>query len=64
MSAAANAAGYLYAHGLQAMSDRKAQGDAAPSHRTAESQPRTPTIVYRKRRLYVPAAMAASSATG
>jgi hypothetical protein len=39
MSAAANAAGYLYAHGLLPVSDPNAQADAERSRRTAKSQP-------------------------
>jgi hypothetical protein len=39
MSAAANAAGYLYAHGLLPLSDANAQADAERSHRTAKSEP-------------------------
>ncbi len=38
MSAAANAAGYLYAHGQLPMSDLNAQVDVEGSHRTAKSQ--------------------------
>ena len=59
MSAAANAAGYLYAHGQLAVSDLNAE-DAARSPESAPSraqskpidQARTPRIEYRKRRLY------------
>jgi hypothetical protein len=39
MSAAANAAGYLYAHGLLPVSDPDAQADTGRSHRSAKSQP-------------------------
>jgi len=42
MSAAANAAGYLYAHGELPMSDRNAQVGVASSHRTAKSQSSRP----------------------
>jgi hypothetical protein len=42
MSAAANAAGYLYAHGQLPMSDLNAQVDVASSHRTAKSQSSRP----------------------
>jgi hypothetical protein len=59
MSAAANAAGYLYVHGQLPISDLNAQVDAASSHSTAQSrsaspvkQVRTPRIEYRKRRFY------------
>jgi len=38
MSAAANAAGYLYANGQLPMSDLNAQVDAESSHPTAQSQ--------------------------
>ena len=38
MGAAANAAGYLYAHGQLPMSGLNAQVDAESSHHTAESQ--------------------------
>jgi len=38
MSAAATAAGYLYAHGQLPMSNLNAQVDAERSHRTAKSQ--------------------------
>jgi hypothetical protein len=38
MSAAANAAGYLYAHGQLPMSDLNAQVDVDSSHRTPKSQ--------------------------
>ena len=62
MSAAANAAGYLYARGQLA-----AQGDAEPEQvQVKPVEPaRTPKIQYRKRRSYsLPlAAMAASSST-
>ena len=67
MSAAANAAGYLYAHGQLARSDFDAQGSAEHSQRTAKSLSqgesaalklvRTPKVEYRKRRFYaVPSA--------
>jgi len=59
MSAAANAAGYLYAHGQLPMSDLDAYVDVERSHHTAQSkqgqsQPavRAPRIEYRKRRFY------------
>ena len=60
MSAAANAAGYLYAHGHLGVSELNAQVDAARSPKSAptsgQSKPiehvRTPRIEYRKRRLY------------
>ena len=58
MSAAANAAGYLYAHGQRAVSDLNAKAEAARPDRTAKPQPepvkqtRTPKIEYRKRRSY------------
>jgi hypothetical protein len=68
MSAAANAAGYLYAHGKLPVSNPGAQANAASSQHTARSQssirvlPQTqsptvkpaaaPRIEYRKRRLY------------
>ncbi len=59
MSAAANAAGYLYAHGQLPMSGLNAQVDAEASRPTAQSrsaspakQARTPRIEYRKRRVY------------
>ncbi len=59
MSAAANAAGYLYAHGQLSGSDLNTQADAESSHRPAKSQSapplipvRMPRIEYRKRRLY------------
>ncbi len=60
MSAAANAAGYLYARGQLAASDLDAQADAARSPKSAPSpgqskpveQVRTPRIEYRKRRVY------------
>jgi hypothetical protein len=39
MSAAANAAGYLFAHNLLPLSDPNAQADAEHSHRTAKSEP-------------------------
>jgi hypothetical protein len=42
MSAAANAAGYLYAHGQLPVSDRDAQVDVESSHRTAKPQPCRP----------------------
>jgi hypothetical protein len=61
MSAAANAAGYLFAHGRVPASDRGAEGfaknAAAESPAPAQSKPvkpvRTPKIEYRKRRLYL-----------
>jgi len=62
MSAAANAAGYLYAHGHLAASDVDAQVHAAkPAPSPEQSKPvaqvRAPRIEYRKRRLYaMPAA--------
>jgi len=60
MSAAANAAGYLYAQGHLAVSDHDAQVEAASSPKRfparAQSKPvepvRTPRIEYRKRRVY------------
>ena len=42
MSAAANAAGYLYARGQLPVSELNARGDSV----------RTPRIEYRKRRVY------------
>jgi hypothetical protein len=39
MSAAANAAGYLFAHNLLPLSDPNAQADAQHSHRTAKPEP-------------------------
>ena len=56
MSAAANAAGYLYARGRLLTAGNK-QGDAECSHhKQGESEPlkqaRTPRIEYRKRRSY------------
>ena len=55
MSAAANAAGYLYAHGQLPVSDTNAT--AARPDRTAKPQAepakqRTPKIEYRKRRSF------------
>ena len=62
MSAAANAAGYLYAHGQLPVSENT-QADAEPPQRAAPArseavkQPRAPKIEYRKRRAYaLPAA--------
>jgi hypothetical protein len=60
MSAAANAAGYLYAQGHLAVSELNAHADATASPKSAaspvQSKPveevRTPRIEYRKRRLY------------
>jgi hypothetical protein len=42
MSAAANAAGYLYAHGQLLVSDLDAQLDAESSHPTAQSRSSRP----------------------
>lgn len=60
MSAAANAAGYLSAHGLLPLAEVQAQVDAECAPRTAKKaaplrakQPRAPRIEYRKRRAYV-----------
>jgi hypothetical protein len=60
MSAAANAAGYLYVHGRMLASDHGPQGFAENSPERpapAQSKPvkpvRTPKIEYRKRRLYL-----------
>jgi hypothetical protein len=39
MSAAANAAGYLFAHNLLPLSDPSAQADAEHSHSKAKSEP-------------------------
>jgi hypothetical protein len=59
MSAAANAAGYLYAHGQLPVSDLNATGEAAGPDRAAKTQPEpikqtraAPRIEYRKRRSY------------
>jgi len=65
MSAAATAAGYLYAHGQLPASEPDAQGNVEPWHRAAKSesfprqveskplkQVRPPRIEYRKRRFY------------
>jgi hypothetical protein len=64
MSAAANAAGYLYAHGQLPVPDLNAKAEAARPDRTAKPQPepepepepvkqtRAPKIEYRKRRSY------------
>jgi len=58
MSAAANAAGYLYAHGQLPASDLDAKLQAARPDRTPNSQSepvrqtRAPKIEYRKRRSY------------
>ena len=58
MSAAANAAGYLYAHGQLPASDLNAKAEAARPDRTVKPQPepvkqmRAPKIEYRKRRSY------------
>lgn len=58
MSAAANAAGYLYAHGLLPVSNVDGRVDAPRPHRTVKPQPeppkqaRAPRIEYRKRRFY------------
>jgi hypothetical protein len=60
MSAAANAAGYLYTQGQLAVSDPNAQVEAASSPKRfpsrAQSKPvepvRTPRIEYRRRRVY------------
>jgi hypothetical protein len=58
MSAAANAAGYLYAQGRLPVSNLNRQVDAEPKTvlRQGQSQPvkqvRTPRIEYRKRRFY------------
>ena len=70
MSAAANAAGYLYAHRQLPVSDLNAQADAATSRPTAQSrsaspvkQVRAPRIEYRKRRTYpLPSATVHASA--
>jgi hypothetical protein len=70
MSAAANAAGYLYAHGQLPVSDLDAKAEAARPDRTANRTPepveqrRAPKIEYRRRRSYaVPsAALGARSA--
>ena len=65
MSAAANAAGYLYAHGQLAVSDLNGRVDVPRSPHAAKSQSsrrlepetvpsqlRTPKVEYRKRRAY------------
>jgi hypothetical protein len=54
MSAAANAAGYLYARGQLGALDLNAQVDSArPQGQSAPVKPvRTPKIEYRKRRAY------------
>jgi hypothetical protein len=56
MSAAATAAGYLYAHGKVPVSGRNAQADKEAILRQGRSEPvkpaRTPKIEYRKRRSY------------
>jgi len=63
MSAAANAAGYLYAHDQLPVSDLNGRVDAPRSPHAAEPEPlkrepvkqlRTPRIEYRKKRSYVP----------
>jgi hypothetical protein len=65
MSAAANAAGYLYVHGRVPASDPGTRGSGAhgaaqtsaerpaPAQPQAAKPPRTPKIEYRKRRLYL-----------
>jgi|RhiMetdeSRZDD1v2_1073273.scaffolds.fasta_scaffold5268943_1 hypothetical protein len=60
MSAAANAAGYLYSHGLLPLTEVQAQGDTDGAPRSAVAvsplpvkQSRVPRIEYRKRRVYV-----------
>ena len=60
MSAAANAAGYLCAHGLLPLPRVQDQIDADTSPRSVAKarslpakQPRAPRIEYRKRRAYV-----------
>jgi len=63
MSAAANAAGYLYVHGQRPVSELDAQVDAGRSPKSipslGRSKPvervRVPRIEYRKRRLYAAA---------
>ena len=56
MSAAANAAGYLYAHGQLPLTNLKAQAGPKLVLPQGQSQPvkpaRTPRIEYRKRRYY------------
>ena len=54
MSAAANAAGYLFAHRQLPMSDRDAQVDTERPQVQPEpiKQPAAPKIEYRKRRAY------------
>ena len=63
MSAAANAAGYLYAHGQRPVSDLGAKAETAHPDRAAKGTPepveqrRAPKIEYRRRRSYaVPSA--------
>lgn len=64
MSAAANAAGYLCIHGLLPLAQVRAQAAVKSSARSAAEvsslptkQPRSPRILYRKRRVYaLPAA--------
>jgi len=56
MSAAANAAGYLFAHRQLPMPDRNAQAEAERPQAQPEpepiKQPAAPKIEYRKRRAY------------
>jgi hypothetical protein len=59
MSAAANAAGYLYARGQLSVSDPKTvEAESSPhaaqprSSRPSEPKVRAPKVEYRKRRLY------------
>ena len=54
MSAAANAAGYLFAHRQLPMPDRNAQADAERPQARPEpiKHPAAPKIEYRKRRAY------------
>jgi hypothetical protein len=54
VSAAANAAGYLYAHGYLAASNLDEQGNVerSPEPKPVPKPVRTPRIEYRKRRAY------------
>ena len=68
MSAAANAAGYLYVHGQLPVSDLNTRAEAARPEHTARAQQqpvkqtRTPKIQYRKRRSYdLPAGLSLST---
>ena len=54
MSAAANAAGYLYVHDRLPMSSKPPEPKTAPlpDESASLTPPRTPRIEYRKRRFY------------